>query len=196
MRIMGFIALIGSAGAPATVTAQVDMGQAMMPTRVQGSPHQPLALGSGSEHDARIGANLRLRVATVTTAPGPRGRSHQRLAGSMVDLYPIGGSGFHLSAGTRLYDPRPGDGATGRRLVGAPREINIPGGRAGLRRTPALTMGYNGALADHMSIGVEVGAMKGRAYANATDATRQLRGERGEGNPVNPMVHLTLGRRF
>jgi len=38
MRIMGFIALIGSAGAPATVAAQVDMVQAMTPTRVQGSP--------------------------------------------------------------------------------------------------------------------------------------------------------------
>jgi len=157
---------------------------------------QPLALGSGVEHDARLTGNLRLRVTTNVTAPGPREKRHQRLGSSMLEFYPVEASGFHLSAGTRMYDPRAGEQGTDRGLVGAPRQRNVPGSRAGLRRTPTLTFGYTAALADRTRIGVEIGAMKGSAYASATDAMRRLRGERGAGNPVNPMVHLVVGRRF
>ncbi|WP_052075590.1 hypothetical protein [Sphingomonas taxi] len=158
---------------------------------------QPLALGSEVGHDARLTGNLRLRVTTIVTAPGPREKRHQRLGSSMLEFYPVEASGFHLSAGTRMYDPRAGEQWTNRALVvSAPRPLNVPGSRAGLRRTPTLTFGYTGALADRTRISVEIGAMKGSAYASATDATRRLRGERGAGNPVNPIVHLVVGRRF
>ncbi|MGU3315566.1 hypothetical protein ACLBWH_08450 [Sphingomonas sp. M6A6_1c] len=194
-RVAGVIGAVAASCAALSGAAQALPGTTAA-DGVARSPLQPLALGSGVEHDSRLTANLRLRVTTVATASGPREKTHQRLGSSMVEFYPVGASGFHLSAGTRMYDPRAGEQSTGRGLIGAPRQPNVPGGRAGLRRTPALTLGYAGALADRTRIGVEIGAMKGSAYANATDATRRLRGERGAGNPVNPMVHLVVGRRF
>lgn len=197
MRIMGMIAAIMAGSWAVPGAAQTVATPAGDPSPTAASPPlQPLALGGRDERDARITAKLRLRVATVSSAPGLRDKAHQRLAGSMIDLYPVDGSGFHLSAGTRVYDQRAGDSAASRRLAGVPRQINVPGGRPGLRRTPAVTLGYRGAVDEDTSIGVEVGAMKGHVYSNATDMTRRLRGERGEGNPVNPMVHLVLGHRF
>lgn len=156
---------------------------------------QPLALGSSVEKTTRLSTNLRVRIAVAATAQGPRDRIHQRIASSMVDFYPVGSSGFHLSAGTKLYDPRTGEQATNRGLMVAPKQPNIPGSKVGLKRTPALTLGYSGELAERTSVGIEVGAMKGRAYNNASDLTRQTRAER-IGNPVNPMVNLVVGRRF
>jgi hypothetical protein len=193
---MGVIATLAASSTATSGAAQPLPSASVVTGEAERPPLQPLALGSGVEHDARLTANLRLRVTTIATAAGPREKMHQRLGSSMVEFYPVGTSGFHLSAGTRMYNPRAGEQWTGRGLVGAPRQLNVPGSRAGLRRTPALTLGYTGALADRTRIGVEIGAMKGSAYASATDATRRLRGERGAGNPVNPMVHLVVGRRF
>jgi hypothetical protein len=156
---------------------------------------QPLALGSSVEKTTRVSGNLRVRIAVAAAAQGPRDRIHQRIASSMIDFYPVGSSGFHLSAGTKLYDPRVGEQATNRGLMVAPKQPNVPGSKIGLKRTPALTLGYSGELAERTSIGIEVGAMKGRAYNNASDLTRRTRADR-IGNPVNPMVNLVVGRRF
>lgn len=57
-------------------------------------------------------------------------------------------------------------------------------------------MGYSDEVSDHLHVGVEAGAMLGRAYNTATDSTRRLRGERDGGDPVNPVVQLVIGRRF
>lgn len=57
-------------------------------------------------------------------------------------------------------------------------------------------MGYTDEVSDHLHVGVEAGAMLGRAYNTATDSARRLRGERDGGDPVNPVVQLVIGRRF
>jgi len=194
---LGRVMMSAAAGCLACqAPAQVASGTAGVPASVRGPLLQPIAPGSSVEHVAPVGRNLRLRVAVAAAQQGPRERIHQRIASSMIDFYPVGTSGFHLSAGTRMYDPRAGEQLTNRGLITAPRQLNVPGGRAGLRRTPALTMGYTGEVADRTSLGVEVGAMRGRVYSNATDAARLTRAERGGRNPVNPMVNLVVGRRF
>lgn len=191
MRLMGGMVSVVVACWSVPAVAQSVSGAAA------GAPLlQPLALGSGVERTSRMSGNLRLRVTVAAVQPGPREHIHQRIASSMVDFYPIGSSGFHLSAGTRMYDPRGGEQLTNRGLMAAPRQLNVPGVRAGLRRTPALTMGYTGEIADRTRLGVEVGAMKGRVYSNATDAAKLTRSERSGTNPVNPMVNLVIGRRF
>lgn len=157
---------------------------------------QRLTPGTTVQNSARLGGNLRLRVAVGPAGEGPRDRLHQRIASSMVEFYPVGDSGFHLSAGTRLYDTRAGEQATNRGLMVAPRPLNVPGAKIGIKRTPALTMGYTGSAADGTSIGVEVGAMRGSAYTDANDMARRNWAERTGGNPVNPMVNLVVGRRF
>jgi hypothetical protein len=203
MRIVGMIAAVMAGSWAVPGAAQTAATPADDPSRIAAPPPplrpsapQPLALAGASQREARITARLRLRVATVASATGLRDTAHQRLAGSMIDLYPVDGSGFHLSAGTRVHDQRAGESAASRKLVRAARQINVPGGRSGARRTPAVTLGYRGTVDEDTSIAVEVGAMKGHVYSSATDMTRRLRGERGEGNPVNPMVHLVLGLRF
>jgi len=196
-RLVALIALIGGCVAmPAvgqsTASALTDIGSggavaasARMPVL------QPLAIGSSVERSARMSGNLRLRVGVAATAQGPRDRIHQRIASSMIDFYPVGSSGFHLSAGTKLYDVRAGEQATNRGLMVTQRQLNVPGGRPGLKRTPALTMGYTGQVAE-TSLGLEVGAMRGPVY---TDMMRQTRLQRAA-DPINPMVNLVVGRRF
>ena len=183
--------------APMAATAAPSIPAATVAASPRGPLLQPIALGGSVEHISRVGRTLRLRVTVATSAPGPREHVQQRIASSMVDLYPLGTSGFHLSAGTKMYDPRIGEQATNRGLMTTPRQTNIPGGRLGMRRTPAFTLGYTGQIVDRTTMGIEVGAMMGHAYnTGAADAARRLRGERPAGNPVNPIVNVVVGRRF
>ena len=159
----------------------------------------PIGLESPTERSTQLSSKLRLRVATVGTSAGPGERVHQRLASSMVDIYPVAGSGLHLSAGSRLYDVRVGEQASNRPLMVAQRPmLGAGGGRIGLRRNPALTLGYTGTLMNDTSVGLEVGAMKGRAYEIGGRLTRPTAGDRaGVGNgPINPVVNFVVGRRF
>ncbi|MCU6455559.1 hypothetical protein LPN01_15880 [Sphingomonas sp. A2-49] len=185
---------------PATAQGATTTTAALAPglsAPARGPLLQPIAIGSSVERTTRSGRTLRLRVAVVAGAPGPRDHVQQRIASSMIDVYPLGTSGFHLSAGTKMYDPRVGEEATNRGLMSPRRQTNIPGGRLGMRRTPAFTFGYTGEIVDRTTMGIEVGAMMGHAYnTSAADATRRLRGERPAGNPVNPMVNVVVGRRF
>lgn len=196
MRLWGVMASVVAGCWACPAPAQALTERAGAPASVRGPLLQPIALGSSVERIAPVGRTLRLRIAVAAAQQGSRERIHQRIASSMVDFYPVGTSGFHLSAGTRMYDPRAGEQLTNRGLIPAPRQLNVPGGRAGLRRTPALTMGYTGEIADGATLGIEVGAMRGRVYSNATDAARLTRADRGGRNPVNPMVNLVVGRRF
>lgn len=198
LRLGVVAALIGCCGlSPA-------MGQAVPDTPLSSAPPvpasgrllQPLVPGGSIEHSARLGGNVRLRVSVRAVGQGTRDRLHQRVASSMVEFYPVGDSGFHLSAGTRLHDTVAGAKAANRGLIGSPRGLGAPGSRMGLKRTPALTMGYSGTAADGTTIGLEVGAMKGRAYTDANAIARRARAERIGGNPVNPMVNLVVSRRF
>lgn len=162
----------------------------------------PVVQGGVVEKGARVGGNLRIRLAVAAgTFAGNGAREHvqPRVTGSMIDFYPDRSGGFHLSAGTRLYDVAGATGASRAAggLLRTPRPGNAPGARAGLKRTPAVTLGYTGVVDDDTSVGVEVGAMTGRAYTTTTDMVRRSRADRGGGDgPVNPMVNLVVGRRF
>lgn len=199
MRRLGVVAtLIGCCGPlPVAGQAMPNMTSTATPAPPpDGRLLQPLVPGGSIEHSARLTGNVRLRVSVGAAGQGTRDRLHQRIASSMVEFYPVGDSGFHLSAGTRLYDTRAGEKAASRGLIGMSRQRSAPGSRMGLKRTPALTMGYSGTAADGTTIGLEVGAMKGRAYSDANAMARRARAERIGGNPVNPMINLVVGRRF
>lgn len=199
---IGFAMPVTAQAASVTTPALTPTGDAAAAARAiddaaRGPLLQAQAIGGRIERTARLGRALRLRVAVASVTPAPRDHVQQRIASSMVDIFPAGTSGFRLSAGMRLYDQRVGEQATSRGLMTIARQSNIPGGRLGMRRAPVLTLGYTGVLRERTTMGIEVGAMMGHAYnTSAADTTRRLRGERPEGNPVNPMVNVVVGHRF
>ena len=204
MRRLGWITALALVSGSTTATAQVAPVTILPPAPPSGVLVRtpllaPIALGTPTERSIELSAKLRMRVATIGTSMGPGERVHQRLASSMIDYYPLAGSGLHLSAGSRLYDVRVGEQANNRPLMAAQRPMpGAGGGRIGLRRTPALTLGYTGTLPGDTSLGFEVGAMRGRAYDIGGRLTRPTAAERGGvGNgPLNPVVNLVVGRRF
>lgn len=197
--MMAGLAAATATGAQAQV-APLAILTAPAPMAAQRTPLlAPIALGGTLDRTTPLTARLRLRVATMTTSAGPNERVHQRLASSMVEYYPFADSGFHLSAGGGLYDVRAGEQVGNRPLMLSQRPtLGAGGGRIGLRRTPALTFGYTGTMLADTTIGLEVGAMKGRAYEIGGRLTRPTAGERGGvGNgPINPVVNVSFGRRF
>lgn len=156
----------------------------------------PVAVGGSVERSTRLVSRLRLRLTMASTAAGPRDRLHSRVVGQMVDFFPAGDHGFHLSAGTRLFNPRAMEVSV-HGMLPTQRRLNIPGLKTTMRRSPALTMGYTDRIDADTSVGVEIGAMKGRAYNDAADVARQTRAQRNAiGSPLNPVVNLVLGHRF
>lgn len=200
---MAGLAAVGAAvgGTPATAqVAPLGVLTTPAPRTAERAPLlTPIALGGTLERTTRLTTRLRLRVGTMTTGTGPNGRVHQRLASSMVEYFPFADSGFHLSAGGRLYDARAGEQVGNRPLMLSQRPtLGAGGGRIGLRRTPALTFGYTGTILGDTIVGLEAGAMRGRAYEIGGRLTRPTAGDRGGvGNgPINPVVNFTVGRRF
>ena len=176
------------------------------PVLAQDSPRAlsleaPAIAGGATRRSVPLSDKLRLRIDTLTAPPGPttmRDRIHRRLAGSMIEYYPVDGEGFHLSAGTRLYAPRRDADATalpGRAPGAAGRSASRQGAgpALGLRNTPAATVGYTGRIDGSTAIGVEMGALKGRSFAT----TREMSDPgAGRDKAINPMVNLTIGHRF
>lgn len=204
MRMLGRIAVVGMAGMAASAGAQVVPSPIAPVAPAAPAPRAPLplspvALGGTVERAARLGKRLNMRVTVASTAAGPRDRVHSRLTGQMIDFYPAGDHGFHLSAGMRLFNPR-GMGAAesaARGLSPSQRRLNIPGMKTTMRQAPALTLGYTDRIDADTSLGVEVGAMKGRAYYSAADVARQTRADRNMiGSPINPVFNLVMARRF
>ena len=155
---------------------------------------QALPIGTIATATVPAGRSLRLRVDTASAVSVPAGKAQSRLAGSMVDFYPVDGHGFRLSAGTKLFTGR--DAVAERRVTrGLLTTMRLPSGspRLGRRRpTPALTMGYTGELARDTSIGVEMGAVRGRGFATVDEMAQH----RSSGGGVRPMLNLIVGRRF
>ncbi|AXJ94773.1 MULTISPECIES: hypothetical protein [unclassified Sphingomonas] len=159
----------------------------------------PIAVGGSVERSARLTNKLSLRVTVQSGPVESRDMFHARLAGQMVDFYPAGDHGFHLSAGTKMFNPRAmGPSETAMRgILPSQRRLNIPGMKTSMRRAPALTMGYTDRIDADTSIGFEVGAMKGRAYNDVANAARQTRADRNAiDSPINPMANLVIGHRF
>jgi hypothetical protein len=133
---------------------------------------------------------------------GAEGSFRRRLAGAMFDFFPVAGSGFHLSAGTRLFQRRNFLGeteASARGLMAGPRAI---GGattyRAGFKKfNPAITAGYSLAVSKLAQVGVEAGALMGSAYSGPAGLARFAPGYHGE-HDVRPdaVARLTYAARF
>lgn len=159
----------------------------------------PNAVGGRVERNARLSRTLSMRVTVENSGGSARDRVHSRITGQMVDFFPAGDHGFHLSAGTRVFNPRalgPSDVAM-RGLLPSQRRLNLPGMKTSMRRAPAVTMGYTDRIDTDTSVGFEVGAMQGRAYNDVANVARQTRADRNQiGSPINPMVNLVIGHRF
>lgn len=130
---------------------------------------------------------------------------HHRFASAMMDYYPVEGSGFHASFGARFYKKQyiqRDQQISTNGLLYVPR---LPrgggGGVRGFRRaTPAATVGYTEMLRSNFVIGVEAGAMLGRAIDSRPDG-RGLNGLRGverrdSAMRTNPVVNVTFAYAF
>ena len=151
-----------------------------------------------------------LRLPTVTLAPSAptialdeNSMLRRRFTGvSMMEFYPVANSGFHLSAGVRLYSRRnfskeTEDSAHG--LLATTRVNAAPiVSRAGLRKfNPALTAGYTMALSAMTRIGVEGGAMMGRLFASAPGLPHHAFGSGSENSfRPNAVANLVFGMHF
>ncbi len=127
-------------------------------------------------------------------------RMRPRATGSMVDIYPIDGTGFHLSGGLRFFSNRSYLRETAhatRDLLYLPRTPGNPGNRWGYRRTPSMALGYTQTLDNDMFVGLEVGTIMGRATsANRRFGPRGLGRHGPDSGGPNSIVHFDFGVRF
>ena len=186
-------------------------------------------LGIGPEVGVRLTGKLGARIdATVTRLAealrvenvGDGGRLRLRSGGAMFDLHPFG-DGFRLSAGTRFGSLRSalaaapsGPVTIGSRSV-TPAQVGRMLGKVHVRKfAPALTLGYGGAVASAMTLGVEAGALfqgapRIREFGSeggslsaeagfASDLERErIRVENDlDGYRLYPVVRMSLGYRF
>lgn len=135
----------------------------------------------------------------ITDTAVTGGRVRNRAASQMADFYPIDGTGFHLSAGLRFFEARSmlrRNMKAMRDLVYLPYSRSNSGVHGGYRRVPSMAIGYTQSLDKNVNLGVEVGAMLGRA----TGPMRRFGGERvgrgGGRGGANPIVHLVVGVNF
>ena len=110
------------------------------------------------------------RYVMATDALAPFRRALRPRGDGMFDFYPRRGIGLRLTAGTRYYrrygaaDDGPG------MLAGPIATMRMPGGAVALRYgyeryAPVAMVGYDVALNERITLGVEGGMMSGRANA-------------------------------
>jgi hypothetical protein len=162
------------------------------------------AVGRSTPVEAKLAPDFRVRGDVLTTSASldpfadPSGQMRHRFASSMIDYYPLGGSGFRVSAGMRFFAVpnflKDAEKATAGLLYN-PRQLGSGAGiRTGFnRRTPAATLGYTGTIKNAM-FGFEVGSLLGNANATMPRAMRML-SDRGTGG-VNPIANVVVGLRF
>ena len=166
-------------------------------------------IGTGPQTGQRIAPNVRLRldpglVASRTTRDGDpnSGIVRRRFVGTMVDFYPLGGEGFHLSAGGRLDNRRKvKDLATSNTLLYAPRGFGTRKCSLG-KVASAMTVGYGSSPEPGVSFGLEAGAL----MEHGDPSTRELNrfAHRSTRNDIrfnssqrlNPVVQASVGYKF
>jgi len=163
-------------------------------------------IGAGGQTGQHIAPNISLRLdsgfAMMRNGDGSSSVVRKRFVGTMVDFFPLGGDGFHLSAGGRLDNRRKvKDLVTTNALLYAPRGFSTrKGGLSRLAST--MTIGYGSSPEPGVSLGLEAGAM----MEHGDPATRELnrfahRGTRNDmrfasGQRFNPVVQASLGYKF
>jgi hypothetical protein len=122
-----------------------------------------------------------------------------RFLGGMIDLYPSEHSGFRLSVGTRYFG-RPNfwiaaEQATGGLLYDPHMTRGGRGLSRGFRRsTPAMTLGYDREISKGFVLGLEGGALSGRAIMPTRPSRWSAAGVRDGGFGLNPVA--TMSARF
>lgn len=202
-------AFAGEGAAPVQGGAAPIHGMASIAPTVASAAMAPIALGLGKAVAApapsfRLAAIALPAVAAAAPLSGQPGDAglRRRFAGTMMEFYPFAGSGFHFSGGTRLFARRnflveTEDSARG--LLRVSRSVMAPmATRAGFKRfNPALTAGYSFAVSQLAQIGIEGGALMGRAFAGTPGLPRRALGDRRE-HPVHPdaIANLVFGMHF
>ena len=137
-------------------------------------------------------------IATTDLSGGFR----HRFTGNMMEYYPLAGSGFHLSGGSRLFQRRNFSAETTNSAQGALAVTRITtqsaATRAGFKRfNPVATAGYTLALSSMAQVGVEAGAMMSNAFANAPGLPRRGAGYRSD-TAFHPdaIANLVFGMHF
>lgn len=131
-----------------------------------------------------------------------KGVIRHRFASALVDLYPVDGSGFHASVGTRFYKKqyiRRDQEIETNGLLYSPRlPRGAPSVRGFRRATPAATVGYTEMIHSNFMIGVEAGTLLGRAVQRLPDARRLagFGGRDGTSTRLNPIANVTLAYAF
>ena len=152
----------------------------------------------------RLAAIALPAVAAAAPLTGQLGDAglRRRFTGTMMEFYPFAGSGFHFSGGARLFARRnflteTEDSARG--LLRVSRSVMAPiTTRAGFKRfNPALTAGYSFAVSQLAQIGIEGGALMGRAFAGTPGLPRRGFGGRRD-HAVHPdaIANLVFGMHF
>ena len=154
---------------------------------------------------ARAPADYRLHAAPAPSKPapvvdGPDGRLRTGFGGSLVGMYPVAGSGVHLSAGGRLFGRAGGSGGLepeGERLLAIPRGSGVGTGRGGRRRpSPAMLVGVDRPVADGLTLGVDGGAALGGMYRSAGRLGGSHVRDGASSGRVNQMGRVTMSLRF
>lgn len=147
-----------------------------------------------------VGADLRLRVLSVQSTGSSvdindqASRLRKGFGGSMIDYFPLGLDGFHISSGGRMMSRL--SSPFHDQLLYAPRGGGI---RSSRRLTPAMTMGYSRQLQHGLTMGVEGGVVMGHLDNNYYSVVRPGRSNRlndgGRGNS-NPVARMTVAYSF
>jgi len=129
---------------------------------------------------------------------------HRRLMSAMVDYYPFGGTGLHLSGGA-LRAARPvlglDSGWQSQSRIVTVRGHDYGYHAAERRFAPAITMGYTVPIARSMEIGAEAGGMVGGGTSMTATPSSVFSGDSNTrrvhgGSGMNAIAHLAFGYRF
>lgn len=181
-----------------------------LPMAAYAAPADPLAAAPPAATqrllpvEAKLAPDFRVRTDLLTTSSSlnplgdPTGPMQHRFASSMIDYYPLGGSGLRLSAGMRFFQVANFLKDAEKATAGLLYNPRLPGSgtavRTGFNRhTPAATIGYTSTFKNAL-FGLEVGSLIGNANANLPRAIDRL-SNRSRGG-MNPIANVVFGLRF
>lgn len=167
-------------------------------------PSSPAVVGRLLPVETKLAPDFHVRTDLLTTSASvnpigdPNSPMQHRFASSMIDYYPLGGSGLRLSAGMRFFQVANFLKDAEKATAGLLYNPRLPGSgnavRTGFNRhTPAATVGYTSNFKNAL-VGFEVGSLIGNANANLPRAMERL-SNRARGG-MNPIANVVVGLRF
>lgn len=198
--------------APLPIVSATIAPVAIEPIALAAAPLLALVPGAVVSDAGAAPADAGFRLPSVTMAATAPARSivttdllgglRRRFTGTMAEFYPVAGSGFHFSGGSRLFARRNFIAETENSAHGALAVTRITTQsavtRAGFKRfNPVATAGYTVPLSSMAQVGVEAGAMMSHAFANAPGLPRHGAGWRSD-TAFHPdaIANLVFGMHF